>query len=117
MKKRTFLVKDLDCELIVEIAKTRKEIFDWLDEYLENLQYDWFNGSDDSFAILYNDGFQDTINEEYDGHKIRKTGIASIVYTNACTDMVFGNFEMNEYGVCIPSFETIIDDTNIEEIG
>ena len=115
MKTRTFLIKDIDCEIEVEVAKTRKEVLDWLDEYVENLEYDWFDGSDDSFAILYKDGSEDAINEEYNGHKIKRNNIASIVYTNACTDIIFGNFEMNEYGVCSPAFETSIDDANIIE--
>ena len=39
-----------------------------------------------------------------------------MVYTNACTDIVFGNFEMNEYGVVTPSEIEIIDNINIVEI-
>lgn len=115
MKTRTFLIKDIDCETIVELA-SRKEIFDWMDEYIDNSKYDWFDGSEDSFAILYKDGTEDIIDEDYDGHKVKRINIASIVYTNSCTDMVYGNFEMNEYGVVTPSFETVIDSTNIAEL-
>lgn len=114
-EKRVFLIRDIQCETIVEIT-SRKDVLSWLDEYLENLPYEWFDGRDDCFHILYKDGTCDCINEEYDGHKIRKQHIASIVYTNACTDMVYGNFEINEYGVVTPAFEEKIATTNIVEI-
>ena len=116
MTDRTFLIKDIDCTVVVEIAKTRKEVLDWLDQYIENFEYDFFDPTDDAFAILYKDGTTDHIDAEYDGHKIKRKGIISMVYTNACTDIVFGNFEMNEYGVVTPSEIEIIDNTNIVEI-
>lgn len=116
MKTRTFLIKDIDATVDVEFT-TRKEMFGYMDEYMENLEYSWFNPSDDSFAILYKDGSWDFVDDGYDGHKVKKTNIASIVYTNACTYMVYGNFEMNEYGcVTCAMHETTISDTNIEEI-
>ena len=114
-KDRNFLIVDIDCITTVEIM-SRKEVLSWLDEYLDNLAYDWFDGSDDSYCILYKDGSSVTINEEYDGLKIKRTNIASIVYTNACTDIVYGNFEINEYGVVTPAFETRIADHNIKEV-
>ena len=114
MKTRTFLVKDIDCEMIIE-ETTRKEVLDWMDDYIENSVYDWFDGSDNAFLILYKDGTTDFINEEYDGHKVRKTNIASIVYDNCCTSIVFGNYEINEYGVVTPSFEMAIATDNIIE--
>lgn len=112
--KKTFLIKNIDCEMIVE-EETRKEIMSWLDEYIENSSYDWFDGSDQAFSILYKDGTTDFINEEYDGHKVRRTNIASIVYDNPCTSMVFGNYEINEYGVVTTSFAMNINE-GIEEI-
>ena len=106
---KTYLIKDIDCEIIVE-ETTRKEVIAWMDEYVENSVYDWFDGSDQAFSILYKDGTTDCINEEYDGHKIRKTNIASIVYDNPCTSMVFGNYEINEYGVVTPDYEMKINE-------
>ena len=88
---RTFLIKDIDYKIVVE-PSTRKEILSYLDEYLE---YDFFDPSDDSFAILYKDGSEDYINADYDSHKIRRQHIASMVYTNSYSDIVYGNFEMN----------------------
>ena len=114
-KDRRFLIHDIDCETLVEVM-SRKEVLSYLDEYLDNLLYDWFDGSDDSFSILYKDGSYDYINEEYNGHKIRRQHIASIVYTNACTDIVYGNFDINEHGVVTPAFEEKIAVSNITEI-
>ena len=114
-KDRRFLIKDIDCEVLVEVM-SRKEALELLDEYLENLTYEWFDGSDDCFHILYKDGSCDCINEEYDGHKIKIRDIASIVYDNACTSMVYGNFEINEYGVVTTAFEEKIAEENIIEI-
>ena len=111
---KTFLIKDIDCEMIVEEV-SRKEVLGWMNEYIENLVYDWFDGSDQAFLILYKDGTTDYISEDYDGHKIRRTNIASIVYDNPCTSMVFGNYAINEYGVVTTSFEMIIATDNILE--
>lgn len=116
MKRRTFLIKDIDSEIIVEPVKTRKEIFDWMDEYIENFDFEWFDPCDDSFSILYKDGSMDFVDDGYDGHKVKKQNIASMVYSNACSYIVFGNFEMNEYGVVTPNETEIIDNTNIIEI-
>ena len=114
MKTKTFLIKDIDCEMLVE-ETTRKEILDYMEEYIENLSYDWFDGSDSGFSILYKDGSSDSVGVDYDGHKIRKINIQSIVYDNPCSSMVFGHYSINEYGVVSPDFETMID-SNIEEV-
>ena len=113
-KDRRFLIKDINCEVLVEVM-SRKEVLEWMDEYLENLPYEWFDGSNDCFHILYKDSSCDCINEEYDGHKIKRQNIASIVYDNACTSIVYGNFEINEYGVVTTSFEEKIAKENIVE--
>ena len=117
MTRRNFRIKDIDCESTVEIVNTQKEALSWMDEYIENLGYDWFEASDDTFEILYKDGKQDYINEEYDGHRIRRNNIASIVYNNACTAIVYGGFKINEYGVVTASKDIEIAEENIEEIG
>ena len=115
-KERRFLVEDINCEIFVEVAKRQKEIFDWLDEYIDNFHNDWFDPCDDSFDILYNDGTYDFIDGCYDGHKIKRKNIASIVYNNPCTYIVFGKFEINEYGVVTTSFVEKIAEENIKEI-
>lgn len=115
MKDRVFKIIDIDAEVIVEVV-SRKEVLSWLDEYIENLKYDWFDGSDNCFHILYKDGSYDYVNEEYDGHKVKRQHIASIVYDNACSSMVYGNFEINEYGVVTVAFEEKIASENILEV-
>ena len=113
-KERNFRIIDLDCEVVVEFA-SRKWLFECLEEYLENLDYG-YDMSDSAYEILYKDGTIDYISEDYDGHKIRKINIASIIEHNPCTDVVYGNFEMNEYGVTTVAFETTISEENIMEI-
>lgn len=113
--ERYFKIIDLDCEIIIE-KTTRKDVLGWLDEYIDNFQYDFFDPSDDSFEILYKDGSWDFINEDYDGHKIRRQQIESICYNNACTSIVYGHFEINEYGVVYASAEEKIAAENIIEI-
>lgn len=110
MKTLTFKILDIDTNIVVELSNTQKEIFDWMDEYLENLQYDWFDGSDNSFKILYKDGTEDYIDMDYDGHKVKKNNIKSMVFDNACTSMVYGTYQINEYGVVNTSDETIISE-------
>lgn len=114
MKTREFLIKDIDCKVIVE-ETTRKEVLSWLKDYVDNFNYDC-DMSDIAFSILYKDGTSDFINEDYDGHKIKLTNIASIVYDNPCTSMVYGNYSINEYGVVSTSFEMEIEESNIIEL-
>ena len=115
-KHKTYHIIDIDTDIIVE-ETTRKEVFSYIDEYLENLQYDWFDPSDDAFHILYSDGTYDDIDQNYDGHRIRKQNIVSMVYDNPCTSIVYGPYEINYYGVVTPSTVTDIDESNIELVG
>lgn len=112
-KRRKFLIQDIDAMCYVE-ETTRKELFSFLDEFLENLQYEWFE-SDDTFSILYSNGQSDFISQDdYDGHHIRYQGIISMVYSNSEDSIVFGPYEINEYGVVTPSDEMIIDPNIVE---
>lgn len=114
-KTREFLMEDLGCKIIVEVT-TRKEILSWMDEFIENNEYEWFE-SDDSFSILYKDGTEDYITQNfYDGHKVKRQNIESIVYSNDCTYMVFGNFEINAEGIVTTSFDEVIANENIKEV-
>lgn len=113
--RETYKIIDIDCELTIENV-SRKEIFGWLDEFIDNYEYDWCDLSDDSYEILYNDGTRDYINEDYDGHKIKRIDIASIVYNNAETAIVYGNYEINEYGVVSASFEKSVAVENIKKV-
>ena len=113
---RYFYVKDVDCTICVEYGKSKRDVMDYIDEMIENLQYDGYDYRDDAFSILYEDGSEDYIDNMYDGHKIKKQHIASIVYSNPCTYLVVGNISINEWGVVSPSFEEEIADTNIKEV-
>ena len=116
VNERVFRIEDLDCYIAIEIVNRQKDIFDYIDDYIENLSYDWFDGSDDSFQIVYKDGTEEYIDEEYDGHKIRRNNILSMVYNNACDSVVYGGFEINEYGVVSASDRVVIADHNITEV-
>ena len=96
---RTFHIEDVDCDIQIEIMSRAKDVLDWLDGYIENFQYDWYDPTDESFEILYKDGTIDSIDSFYDGHKIRRQNIKSIVYNNPCTYIVYGEYEVNEHGV------------------
>lgn len=117
MKKRYFLIEDIDCPTIVEVAKTQKEIFEIMDELIENNK-EYNTLKDECFTILYKDGTELVVNEEYDDFKVKKKNIKSIVYNNAETTVVYGFFKMNEFGVITPTCEEmdIIADENIREI-
>ena len=110
-KTREFLIKG-DYYVIEEI--TRKNALQYIDRIIENIGHYNIMG-DFTFSILYKDGTTDYIGNDYDGHKIKRQNIESIVIDNAETTMVFGNYEINRYGVVIPSFETIIDE-DIKEL-
>ena len=116
IKERVFKIEDIDCECIVEVVSKQKDILDLVDEYVENLQYDWFNGSDDSFHIVYKDGTETFIDENYDGRKVKRKNIVSMVCNNPCTAIVYGDFEINEYGVVTAAEKTVISEQNITEI-
>lgn len=119
---RYFYMEDIDCVVTVEYA-SRKELLELLDNHIDNVRtYNemiangnpnacYYENNDDVFEILYKDGTTDYINDEYDGHKIRRQNIASIVYCNYSTYMVYGNFEMSENGVASPAFEDAIDES------
>ena len=114
--ERIFKIDDIDCEVIVEVVGRQKDILDCMDEYIDNMNYDWFDASDDCYMILYKDGSEEYIHEDYDGHKIKRKGIVSIVNNNPCTSVVYGGFAINEYGVVTTSEVEDISEYNIHEV-
>ena len=124
-RDRIFYMVDIDCEVLVE-AMSRKELLDLLDEYVENVKWldeagenpycEFVGVSSDSFEILYEDGSRDYIGVKHDGHKIKRQHIASIVNKNCATYCVFGNFEINEYGIVDAAFDEKVARENIAEI-
>lgn len=116
--RRKFLIQDIDAMCYVE-ETTRKEVFSYLDNYLEVLEDakerpDIYQGEDESFAILYSNGLSEFITQDYDGHPIRRIGIVSMVYSNSEDSIVFGPYSINEYGVVTPSDEMSIDPNIVE---
>ena len=83
----------------VKITTTRKDVLDYMDEYIENLENEWFDATDESFEIIYKDGTSTYIGSDYEGEKIRRNNIKSILYNNPCDYIVYGEYEINEYGV------------------
>ena len=114
-KDRYFFMKDIEATIIVEHT-TKKDLLSWLAEYVEMITGGYGYAKDDTYEILYTDGTTDYINEEYDGHKIRKTNIAAIVNSNASTYLTYGKYEVSETGVVYAAFDEKIDNTNIVEI-
>ena len=99
MKNRTDKY-NIDGNIIdVAIMTTRKDVLDYVDEYVENLNNDCFDSTDESFEIIYKDGTSDFVDSFYDGHKIKRQNIKSILYNNPCDYIVFGEYVMNKYGV------------------
>ena len=119
--RRYFLIKDLDCKIIVE-ETSRKDILRDLDYYIEaindakeNPNSNVYIGDEEVFSILYADGSEDRVDYEYDGHRVKRTGIVSVVYDNPESSVVFGPYQINDSGVVTPAFETRID-ANIKEV-
>lgn len=83
----------------VENMTTRKDVLDLLNQYIENFNDEHFDATDESFEIIYKDGSAEYISSDYDGQKIRRNNIKSILYSNPCDYIVFGEYEMNKYGV------------------
>lgn len=108
MKSRHFLIADIDERIIVE-ETTRKDIFGYIDEHLENIEHG-NDMSDYAFHILYKDDSTDGVSgNDYDGHKIKRINILSIVVDNPYTSIIYGNYRINQYGVVNPSSKMEID--------
>ena len=121
-RRKYFLIKDLDCKIIIE-ETSRKDLLRDLDYYIETVNdfNENPNGNlsipdEEVFSILYADGSEDRIDYEYDGHRVKRTGIVSIVYDNPMSSVVFGPYTINDSGVVTPSFDIEID-SNIEFVG
>jgi hypothetical protein len=112
---KEYKINDLNCDILVEINSSIRDMFSYVDQYIENFEDEWFYADDDAFAILYKDGSWDFIDGNYDGHKIKRINVESMRYDNSDTSMVYGNYDINYYGVVNPSDIMYIDD-NITEV-
>lgn len=106
MKKREYPIKDSNMSVTVWESKTQKEILEVLDELLENEKL-WLAGhscmsnpfEDEAFHILYKDSSTyDKLDGIEDG-VYKKKNIKAIIYDNPCDTWVYGEYEVNEYGV------------------
>lgn len=116
-KDRYFYIKDVECTTTISYT-TRKELLGLLDNIINN-RYDSFEFMEDvgaCFHIIYKDGTDDIVDMFYDGHKIKRINIASIVYTDATENLVYGNFEISECGSVSASLTEKIDNTNVVEV-
>ena len=114
---RYFYIKDVECTTTVSYT-TRKELLELLDNTINN-RYDTLEFMEDEgacFHIMYKDGSEDVIDMFYNGHKIKKIHIASMVYSDSTETLVYGNFEVSEFGAVSASLTEKIDDTNIVEV-
>ena len=114
---RYFYIKDVECTTTVSYT-TRKELLELLDNTINN-RYDTLEFMEDEgacFHIMYKDGSEDVIDMFYNGHKIKRINIVSMVYTDATANLVYGNFEVSECGTVSASLTEKIDGTNIVEV-
>lgn len=107
---RRYFYNFIDEYIITIYQTTRKDLLGYVDEFIENLEYG-HDMSDFSYQILYSTGDEVYLAQDwYEGEKIRRTHIVSIVGTNPEEDMVFGSFELSDEGrVYIASQEKISD--------
>lgn len=107
MVKKEYPIKDIDdIKAVVWECKTQKEILEYLDEALENEQI-WLSGNtrccnpfeDESYFILYKDGSTYSKLDGVEEGVYKKKNIKAIVYNNPCDTWVYGDYEVNEYGV------------------
>ena len=107
LENREFIIPSINCTSVVEFD-TRKNLLDYMECFIENLKQGF--KPEEYYDILYSDGTEDRIDQEYDGHKIRRQHIVSMVYNNVITSCVYGNFEINECGSVYPAIQTIISE-------
>ncbi len=100
MRKEIRAIEVEGVRIEIEVVTAVKDVFDWLEQYIYNLNENVdFDPSDEAFEIVYKNGKTDYIGSDYDGHKISKRNIKSIVYSNPEDYIVYGDYEVNEYGI------------------
>lgn len=102
MKKIEYEIKDMPgLTSTVWEVKRQKDILDILDEMLENAElFGWsYVFEDESFYIEYNDGTTYEAGESTEEGIYKKKGIKRIIYNNANDTQVYGEYDVNEYGI------------------
>lgn len=100
-KKVDYTINDLDLSITVVECKTQREILEELDELLEmdELHPEYSVFEDMAFHILYNDGSTYDRLEGIEDGTYKKRNIKAIVYDNPQDTWVYGEYDVNEYGV------------------
>lgn len=100
VRKKVYPVKDFDNGITIFECTRQKEILETLNELLENAQQFGLEYifDDNSFYIEYADGSTYDISACGAYGRYKKRGIKRIIYNNANDTMVYGNYEINEYG-------------------
>lgn len=98
--KKEYFIEDIEMYSTVYVFKTQKEILNVLDEMLENAEiFGEQVFENDHFSILYNDGSTYDRTDSIEDGTYKKKNIKAIVYTNCNDTWVYGQYEVNEYGV------------------
>lgn len=100
--KKEYIIKDFDEKSIVYEVQKQKDILEFLDEKIYNVEelgsrWDYIF-ADDTFYIEYANGT--TFCAGFFGYEgvYKKKGIKRIIYVNAHETMVYGAYDVNEYG-------------------
>lgn len=103
MKKVEYKINSggIELESVVYETRKQKDILDILDDMIENArEHGWaYTFEDDQFYIEYTDGTTYEAGEcgEYGTYK--KRNIKRIIYVNANDTQVYGDYEVNKYGI------------------
>ena len=102
MITKEYNIKDEDeFKATVVETKRQKDILDILDECLENAkQYGWdYIFEDMSFYIEYKDGKTYEAGSCWEDGVYKKKNIKRIIHENPMDTMVYGDYEVNEFGI------------------
>ena len=127
MKDRYFYMADINTTTTIEFG-TRKCLLDMIKDFVDQIKFaneveetvdealfmgrSYYVDTDCMVAILYKDGTETIIEHDSDSLSYRKTNIESIVYSDGYQTIVYGNFEINEYG-CVTTSRVEIVSENI----
>lgn len=100
MKKKLYSIEGMEEKSIVYETKRQRDILDVLDEMLEGVDtFGWeYTFEDDSFFIEYKDSSTYSADFFEECGKYKKKGIKRIIYTNVHDTMVYGEYNVNEFG-------------------
>lgn len=100
MIKKIYPIQDCDIPAVVYETKRQKDILDILDEMIENSEmFGWSYVFDSEFFYIeYRDGTTYEALEDGSYGNYKRKNIVKIIYTNAIGTLVYGDYDVNEYG-------------------